>query len=108
MSHEAWMRAAIAEGKAGAAKGNIVVGSVIVREGRLVAGGHNEACPMCAAALVWAQTERVVIGALFPRTGGVRSQVRILDLLGPIIHPVDVVAEVLPAECVALLPPDYR
>ncbi len=29
MSHEAWMRAAIAEGKAGAAKGNIGVGSVI-------------------------------------------------------------------------------
>jgi hypothetical protein len=49
-----------------------------------------------------------VIGALFPRTGGVRSQVRIPDLLGPIIHPVDVVAEVLPGECLALLPPDYR
>ena len=47
MSHEAWMRAAIAEGKAGAAKGNIGVGSVIVRDGRLVAGGHNEVLSGC-------------------------------------------------------------
>jgi tRNA(adenine34) deaminase len=67
-----------------------------------------EPCPMCAAALSWARLERVVIGALFPPTGGVRSRARILDLMGSIIHPVEVVAEVLPRECLALLPPEYR
>lgn len=63
---------------------------------------------MCAAALSWARIERVVIGALFPRSGGVRSRARILDLMGPIVHPVEVEAEVLPAECLDLLPPDSR
>lgn len=53
--HEAFMRAAIAEARAGAAKGNLPVGSV-----------------------------------------------------GPIVHPVEVEAEVLPAECLGLLPPDSR
>lgn len=80
--HQAFMRAAIAEAKAGAARGNFPVGSVVVRDG-----------------------ERVVIGALFPPTGGVRSQARILDLMGPLVHPVEVVAEVLPEECLGLLPP---
>lgn len=140
------MRAAIAEARAGAAKGNLPVGSVVVRGGQIVARGHNEVvsgsdptahaevvalrragavlgtplltgcalyttlepCPMCAAALSWARIERVVIGALFPRSGGVRSRARILDLMGPIVHPVEVEAEVLPAECLGLLPPDYR
>lgn len=144
--HEAWMRQAMAEARLAASKGNVPVGSVVVREGRIVARGHNEVvsghdptahaeivalrragaaldtpaltgctlyttlepCPMCAAALVWARVDRVVIGALFPRTGGVRSLARILDLLGPVIHRVEVVAEVLPQECLALLPPDYR
>ena len=90
------MREAIAEGKAGAALSGATLYTTL------------EPCPMCAAALVWARIERVVIGALFPRTGGVRSRVRILDILGPIIHPVDVVTGVLPDECLALLPPEYR
>lgn len=67
-----------------------------------------EPCVMCAAALAWARVDRVVIGALFARSGGVRSRARILDLMGPIVHQVNVVTEVLPAECLALLPPDYR
>lgn len=144
--HETFMRLAVAEAKIGGAEGNFPVGSVVVRDGQVVARGHNEVtstfdptahaevvalrragavlgtpllsgctlyttlepCPMCAAALSWAAIDRVVIGALFPRTGGVRSQARILDLMGPILHPVEVVTEVLPEECTSLLPPDSR
>ena len=144
--HQAFMREAMVEATAAAAKGNVAVGSIVVRDGRIVARGHNEVvsghdptahaeivalrragaalgtpvlagctlyttlepCPMCAAALSWARIDRVVIGALFPRTGGVRSLARILDLMGPVVHPVEVVAEVLPEECLGLLPPEYR
>ena len=144
--HETFMRLAIEEARRGGAQGNVPVGSVVVRDGQVVARGHNEVisgsdptahaemvalrcaggalgtpvlsgctlyttlepCPMCAAALSWARIERVVIGALFPRTGGVLSRARILDLMGPLVHPVEVVAEVLPEECMNLLPPDYR
>jgi tRNA(adenine34) deaminase len=145
-SHEAFMRAAIEEARSGGAQGNLPVGSVVVREGRIVARGHNEVvsgadptahaevvalrragaalgtpflsgstlyttlepCPMCAAALAWARIDRVVIGALFGRSGGVRSRARVLDLMGPIVHQVEAIAPVLPEECLALLPPDYR
>lgn len=144
--HHAYMRVAIAEAKAGAARGNFPVGSVVVRNDEIVARGHNEVvsssdptahaeivglrragaalgtplltgctlyttlepCPMCAAALSWARIERVVIGALFPPTGGVRSRVRILDLMGDLVHLVEVVAEVLPRECLELIPEDLK
>lgn len=140
------MRAAIVEARAGAAQGNLPVGSVVVKDKEIVARGHNEVdsgtdptahaemlalrragaalrtpvlsgctlyttlepCPMCAAALAWARIDGVVIGALFARSGGVRSRARTLDLMAPIVHPVAVVAEVLPEECINLLPADYR
>mgnify|MGYP001125708251 CR=1 FL=1 len=38
---EAWMRAALAEAEAAAEKGEIPIGAVIVRDGELIAGGHN-------------------------------------------------------------------
>lgn len=149
--HEALMREAIAEAKAGGAAGNLPVGSLVVRDGRIVARGHNEVlsgadatahaetvairkagaalgtplltgctlyttlepCPMCAAALGWARVDRVVIGAFFARSGGVRSRLRLLDLMAAIVRPplpkpIEVVAEVLREECLALLPPEYR
>lgn len=144
--HRVFMRVAIAEAKAGAARGNFPVGSVVVGSGEIVARGHNEVvsssdptahaeivglrragtslgtpllagctlyttlepCPMCAAALSWARIDRVVIGALFPPTGGVRSRLRLLDLMGDLVHPVEVVTEVLPQECLELIPEDLR
>lgn len=142
--HERFMREAIREAKAGAAMGNFPVGSVVTREGKILARAHNEVmsgsdptahaeivairraaaalrspelsgctlyttlepCPMCAAALAWAKLDRVVIGALFPRRGGVRSKARILELMAPLVHPVEVVAEVLSSQCLSLLPPE--
>ncbi|MFQ5572516.1 MAG: nucleoside deaminase [Rhodothermales bacterium] len=144
--HEVFMWEALAEARAGAAEGNLPVGSVVVRDGQIVARGHNEVvsgsdptahaevvalrhagaalrtpqlsgctlyttlepCPMCAAALAWARIERVVIGSLFPRSGGVRSRAQILDVMAPIVHHVEVVAGVLAEECIGLIPRDYR
>jgi tRNA(adenine34) deaminase len=149
--HERWMREAIAEARLGGAAGNIPVGSVVVRDGAVVARGHNEAlsahdptahaetvairragaalgapvlagctvyttlepCPMCAAACALARVERVVIGALVARSGAVRSRLRLLDDMVTIVRPalpgpIEVVAEVLREECLAVLPPDLR
>src|SRR5947207_2217284 len=41
--HEQFMRFAIEEAERGAAEGNMAVGSVIVKDGEVVARGHNEA-----------------------------------------------------------------
>jgi tRNA(Arg) A34 adenosine deaminase TadA len=42
MNHEHWMRAAIAQARAGLARGQSPFGAVIVRDGALLAAGHNE------------------------------------------------------------------
>ena len=41
--HERFMRLAIEEAEQGAAEGNMAVGAVIVRDGEVLARGHNEA-----------------------------------------------------------------
>lgn len=48
MEHERWMSEAIGEARSGIAKGQSPFGAVIVREGRLLARGHNH---------VWAWTD---------------------------------------------------
>lgn len=48
MDHEHWMRAAIEQARAGVRAGQSPFGAVIVRDGALVAAGHNE---------VWARTD---------------------------------------------------
>lgn len=48
MEHERWMAEAIAEARAGIAKGQSPFGAVVVREGRVLARGHNH---------VWAWTD---------------------------------------------------
>jgi tRNA(adenine34) deaminase len=40
-SHEQWMRRAIAEAGKAEAKGEVPIGCVIVRDGRIIARGHN-------------------------------------------------------------------
>lgn len=39
--HAAWMRLAIAEAEAAAAHGDVPIGAVVVRDGEVVASGHN-------------------------------------------------------------------
>ncbi len=40
--HEAWMKMALEEAKKGASLGEIPVGAVIVKDGKLLASAHNE------------------------------------------------------------------
>ena len=41
MDHEAWMREALAEAMQAAAEGEVPVGAVVVRDGRIIGRGHN-------------------------------------------------------------------
>ena len=61
-----------------------------------------EPCTMCAGALVHARIERLVFGALEPRTGAVESCARVLG--NPAHnHRVAVDGGVMAAECAALM-----
>lgn len=46
-SHEAVMRPALAEARAGAARGNLAVGAIVLRNGAIIARGHNEVARGC-------------------------------------------------------------
>ena len=61
-----------------------------------------EPCLMCAGALVHARVGRLVFGAAEPKSGAVRSVMRVLD--HPALnHRVEVAAGVLERECTALM-----
>lgn len=47
MSHETWMAQAIEQARAGVAEGQSPFGAIVVRDGQLVAGGHNEVWHRC-------------------------------------------------------------
>jgi tRNA(adenine34) deaminase len=66
-----------------------------------------EPCVMCAGALVQARIRRLVFGARDLRFGGVRSKFRIADsdLLN---HRVEIVEDVLAADCTELLREFFR
>lgn len=61
-----------------------------------------EPCPMCAGALAWAQTGKVVYGAIDPKRG--------FSLYSPsLLHPkTEVVAGVLAEECGAIVSEFFR
>jgi tRNA(adenine34) deaminase len=61
-----------------------------------------EPCPMCAGALAWAQTERVVYGASDPKRG--------FSMFSPsLMHPkTEVVSGVLADECSGLVTEFFR
>jgi len=46
-SDTAWMREALAEARAGAERGEVPVGAVVVQEGRIVARAHNRTLAEC-------------------------------------------------------------
>ena len=92
--HERFMEMALEEARQGKAKGNMAVGSVIVKEGRVIAKGHNlvttgqdptahaetvalrnagpattfEPCMMCAGAIVMSGVSTLVMGGNYSST----------------------------------------
>jgi len=61
-----------------------------------------EPCPMCAGAIVQARIPKVVIGAMNPKAGSGGSVVNLLNEPG-FNHQVEVVYNVMEAECKAML-----
>ena len=132
---ERFMRRALTCARKAAQIGEVPVGAVLVKDGRVIASGYNrretdksalahaevlairracsrlggwrlpgctlyvtlEPCPMCAAALSWAQTGRIVFGAADPKRG--------YSLFSPsLLHPrTEVRSGVLTEECSALM-----
>lgn len=61
-----------------------------------------EPCLMCAGALVHARVQRLVFGALEPKTGAVASAARVLES-SAVNHRVEVAGGVLAEDCAGLL-----
>ena len=123
---ERYMREALREAQAAGAEDEVPIGAVVVCRGRIIARGHNmterlhdptealggkylddctlyvtvEPCPMCAAALCWAQLGRLVFAAPDPRRG--------YSLFSPsLLHPRTEVSQGLLADECSTLVKDY-
>ena len=130
-----YMQEALRQAREALSAGEVPIGAVVVRKGRIIARGHNltetlndvtahaemqtitmaadwmggkylndctlyvtvEPCPMCAAALNWAQVGRIVYGAADPRRG-------YSLFTPPLLHPrTQVTSGILADECSALM-----
>ena len=98
------MKQALLEAQKAGDRGEVPVGAVVVCKDRVIARAHNltetltvEPCVMCAGAIAWAQTGRLVFGAEDEKRGYQRYAPHAL-------HPKTVVVKgVLGDECAALM-----
>ena len=92
-------------------EGEVPVGAVVVREGHIIATGHNrsgcelfvtlEPCPMCAGAIINSRIERLVFGAHDKKAGSCGSVINLFEQ--PYNHKPEVKGGVLWAECAKVL-----
>jgi tRNA(adenine34) deaminase len=144
-SDETWMRLALEEAALARAAGEVPVGAVIVRKGKLLAKGHNspiflsdpsahaelvvirkaaagignyrlngatlyttlEPCLMCAGAILQSRIERLVFGAVDPKSGAAVSLYRIFDDRR-MNHAVEVTEGILGDACAEILSGFFR
>ena len=105
-----FMKQALIEAGKAAERGEVPVGAVVVCKERIIARAHNltetsectlyvtvEPCVMCAGAIAWAQTGKLVFGAEDEKRGYQRYAADAL-------HPKTVVVKgILADECAALM-----
>jgi len=137
---EQWMQIAIEEAKLAMKENEIPIGSVLVRNEKIIAQAHNqpisnndptahaeiqvlrkagiqqknyrlggstlyvtlEPCAMCFGAMIHARIERIVFGALDPKTGVCGSCID-LNKESFFNHKISITGEVLDKECSDLL-----
>ena len=125
--------------------GEVPVGALVVKDGKIIGQGHNlsisnhdasahaeiiamrdaslnlgnyrlagcdlyvtiEPCTMCVGALIHARINRVIFGALEPRSGALRSQLQLLDK-GRYNHSVDVISGILADQCSFVMSEFFR
>ena len=126
---EKFMKHAMTRAKAAAALGEIPIGAVIVKDGKIVSSGKNmreikaidrackrlgawrlcdctlyvtlEPCPMCAGAIINSRISRVVFGAYDSKAGAFGS---VMDMNSfALNHKCEVEGGVLESDCAALL-----
>lgn len=140
-----FMEEALALARLAAEAGEVPVGAVVVRDGRIIGRGYNrretwndptahaemialraaaayerrwrlsgcdlyvtlEPCAMCAGAMVLARLDRVVFGAVDPKSGAAGSVLNVVQVPA-LNHRLEVVAGVLAEPCGQLLKDFFR
>ena len=109
---EKYMKEALKQAKKAYALGEVPIGCVIVREGRIIGRDWRledctlyvtlEPCQMCAGAIVQARIPEVVMGCMNPKAGCGGSVLNILEM-PQFNHQVNVTRGVLEEECSLML-----
>ena len=135
-SDQVFMRLALAMAERAAAVGEVPVGAVLVKDGQIIAEGHNQpigscdpsahaemvalrrgalaeanyrlpGCDLYVGAMLHARVRRVVFGALEPRAGALQSQLQLLDM-NHYNHRIDWRGGVLEHDCGDLMRTFFR
>ena len=132
MNHEQFMELALQEAEKAVKQGEVPIGAVIVKDGRVIAKAHNmreqwldatahaeviainwrlsgctlyvtvEPCPMCAGAIYNSRVDTVIFGCRDNRAGAVESLFNVLT--HPLLnHQPQVIGGILEDRCAAVV-----